>query len=159
MKELILVRHAKSGWDYNVEDENRPLTQGGIKRAQTLAQILKEKLPFMPEFWQSSHAARATHTSLIFARTFNAFNQLVISEDQYTFNARVLLQLIHELPNEFESAILFGHNDALNILVNQMAGIHVHFGTANVAWLSFETNNWSNVEKGKLRLLLSKNDL
>ena len=32
MKELILLRHAKSSWDSNVEDRNRPLSQKGIDR-------------------------------------------------------------------------------------------------------------------------------
>ena len=32
MKELILLRHAKSSWDYNVEDRNRPLSEKGIDR-------------------------------------------------------------------------------------------------------------------------------
>ena len=32
MKEIILLRHAKSSWEYDVEDRNRPLSQKGIDR-------------------------------------------------------------------------------------------------------------------------------
>ncbi len=32
MKELILLRHAKSSWDNNLEDRNRPLTEKGVNR-------------------------------------------------------------------------------------------------------------------------------
>ncbi len=32
MKELILLRHAKSSWEYSVEDRNRSLTEKGVHR-------------------------------------------------------------------------------------------------------------------------------
>ena len=32
MKELILLRHAKSSWDNDLDDRNRPLTEKGVNR-------------------------------------------------------------------------------------------------------------------------------
>ena len=32
MKRLVLLRHAKSSWDFNVSDKDRPLTEKGVNR-------------------------------------------------------------------------------------------------------------------------------
>ena len=44
MKQLILVRHAKSSWkDAGIEDHDRPLNKRGERDAPYMAQVLKEK--------------------------------------------------------------------------------------------------------------------
>ena len=45
MKEIILLRHAKSSWEYDVEDRNRSLSQKGIDRiTKTSKKFLTIKL-------------------------------------------------------------------------------------------------------------------
>ena len=39
MKELILLRHAKSSWDLNVSDKERPLTEKGINRIKMISAV------------------------------------------------------------------------------------------------------------------------
>ena len=41
MKELILIRHAKSSWKYNVIDHERPLTDRGLEDAMLVSNYLK----------------------------------------------------------------------------------------------------------------------
>ena len=44
MKELILIRHAKSSWSNPLlEDFERPLNKRGAKNAPFMAKILKQK--------------------------------------------------------------------------------------------------------------------
>lgn len=44
MKQLLLIRHAKSSWeDESLDDIDRPLNNRGKKEASLLAQLLKEK--------------------------------------------------------------------------------------------------------------------
>ena len=38
-KKLILLRHAKSSWQYAVEDRNRPLTVKGIERIKAVSKV------------------------------------------------------------------------------------------------------------------------
>ena len=38
MKELIILRHSKSSWDYNVDDINRPLSESGIHKIEKIAE-------------------------------------------------------------------------------------------------------------------------
>ena len=37
MKTVILVRHGKSSWEYNVSDRDRPLMERGIKDVNKVA--------------------------------------------------------------------------------------------------------------------------
>ena len=39
MKKLVLLRHAKSSWDLNVSDKDRPLTEKGINRIKMISVV------------------------------------------------------------------------------------------------------------------------
>ena len=41
MKELILIRHGKSSWDYPVSDKDRPLQERGINDAHLVSNTFK----------------------------------------------------------------------------------------------------------------------
>jgi phosphohistidine phosphatase len=43
MKTLILVRHAKSSWKYDVEDVNRPLKNRGITDANLVSRAFNNR--------------------------------------------------------------------------------------------------------------------
>lgn len=160
MKNLIIVRHAKSSWAKNVEDKNRALTSGGIERAKAHAGILKNHLDFDPEYWVSSHAMRALHTAVIFADEFQHIDNLKIQKSLYTFSATELRNAIHNFPDVLESAIIFGHNDACHQLIIELLGEHLpEFKTASVACIEFKQNRWENISDGELKFLISKEEI
>jgi phosphohistidine phosphatase len=41
MKKLVLIRHAKSSWEHDVIDHERPLNKRGTKDASIIAEALK----------------------------------------------------------------------------------------------------------------------
>ena len=45
MKKLILIRHAKSSWSYDVSDRDRPLTEKGIRKTEKIS-IASKKIFF-----------------------------------------------------------------------------------------------------------------
>ena len=82
MKQIILMRHGKSSWDYDVSDKDRPLKERGINDAHMVAKTFGLHAPSI-DFIYSSPANRALHTSMIFVRNlefdlskFNVTNQL-----------------------------------------------------------------------------------
>lgn len=157
MKNLIIVRHAKSSWDYDISDYDRPLLPRGIERAQNHAEILKNKLTEVPSFWATSYATRALHTAVIFSKEFHQLERLNIKQDLYTFFYLDLKKAIAEFPNEVDSAIIFGHNDASIDLINFFTGDSLfEFKTASVASLSFKQESWHDIADGKLNFLISK---
>lgn len=157
MKNLIIVRHAKSSWDYDISDYDRPLLPRGIDRAQSHAALLKGKLNETPTFWASSYATRALHTAVIFSKEFHQLERLNIKQDLYTFFYLDLKKAIAEFPNEMDSAIIFGHNDACIDLIGFLTGESLfEFKTASVASISFKQDNWHDIADGKLNFLISK---
>ena len=61
MKKLILIRHAKSSWSFDVSDRDRPLTEKGIRKTEKIS-IASKKIFFNAEVFYSSPANRALHT-------------------------------------------------------------------------------------------------
>jgi phosphohistidine phosphatase len=95
MKELILLRHAKSSWEYAVSDLNRPLIEKGIKRIINVASLSASVFENQEVFF-SSPANRAIHTTTILMNAMNInFQKLQICESLYTFDSERLLSFIH----------------------------------------------------------------
>ena len=53
MKNLVLLRHAKSSWDYDVADRNRPLAKKGIQRIQAMAKVCESTFTSVQQYYSS----------------------------------------------------------------------------------------------------------
>ena len=157
MKELILLRHAKSSWDYAVSDRNRPLTEKGMKRITNMA-TASSSLFKKQEIIFSSPANRAMHTATLLIHTLGiAFEKLNIKEELYTFNTSNLLQLIHSIDDEFDKVICVGHNPAFSSAVSYLSDTTIgNLPTAAWAHIVFEQSEWSQVNAGSCNLGLPK---
>src|SRR5688572_27194068 len=70
MKELLLVRHAKSSWDdFSVKDFDRPLNDRGKRDAPDMAKRVRDKDIEIDAFI-SSPAKRARKTAEAFAKEY-----------------------------------------------------------------------------------------
>ena len=71
MKQVIIIRHAKSSWsDFSLSDFERPLDTRGLHDAPLMAERLKN-LGYLPQKLCSSNAARAKETSQYFSKINN----------------------------------------------------------------------------------------
>jgi phosphohistidine phosphatase len=64
MKTITLVRHAKSSWEYDVNDKERPLKKRGFKDANLVSMAFKKRGLEM-DWVFSSPANRALSTCMI----------------------------------------------------------------------------------------------
>ena len=105
MKELILLRHAKSSWEYSVSDRNRPLTEKGMKRIAQMATV--SSILFKDqEIIFSSPANRALHTATLLMNTVAIdFEKLKVNELLYTFDASQVLEFIHSIGDKYVKVI------------------------------------------------------
>ena len=157
MKELILLRHAKSSWEYSVSDLNRPLLEKGIKRIINVAS--GSALVFEnQEVFFSSPANRAIHTSIILMNALNInFQKLQVCESLYTFDSVQLLSFIHEIDNSFSKVVCVGHNPAFSNVITYLSDTTVvNLPTAAWAKIVFDVPEWSNVKNGICSLGLPK---
>lgn len=122
--EILIVRHAEAldmdGTNI-LTDEERPLSQRGLKQAKRLRKSLK-KLKWNPDFVLTSPLVRAKHTAQL------VFPKLVSPSKTYFEKAELkpgatpetVVSALHDLA--FEKIALFGHMPDLAILTSWLLG-------------------------------------
>lgn len=160
MKTLTLLRHAKSGWDDPVaRDFDRPLNPKGQRAAQAIGRHMKaEGLGFDTVI--ASPAARVTETLEHVGQGYGS--DLAPAWDQriYLASAATLLDLVHDLPDAAETALMVGHNPGLEELVlglvpsgDLRGDVEMKFPTASLAEIHFAVDRWRDVQPGKGELV------
>lgn len=110
MKSIILVRHGKSSWEYDIIDHERPLKPSGEQDAKLVAnQFIKTN--DIPQNIYSSTAKRAFKTCDIFLKVFNLSENFIKTNDNlYDFGGENAIDFIKALSNKIDCAMIFGHN-------------------------------------------------
>ena len=160
MKQLLLLRHAKSSWESLAEDRNRSLTQGGVNRIKRIAKASSELFKSY-EVVFSSPANRAMHTACVMMcevqMPFEYFN---LREQLYTFKVSELINFIKSLPDHYSKVICVGHNPAFTYAVSTLSTTNLdHLPTAAWAQIQFEQNKWEYIKNGKAQIGLPKDIL
>ena len=150
MKELLVLRHAKSSWEWSVEDRNRPLQPKGIKAIITVAQHWKKDFQVF-ETIVSSPANRALHTATILAHEIGfPLSQVSIKEALYSFNSEDVLRQIKQLDDRFSKIILVGHNPAFSYAADYLSvKPTTELKTADWISLTFAQSLWAYVANGQ----------
>jgi len=160
MKNLILIRHAKSSWDAPLKDIDRPLEQRGIKDAHLVSTSCIKFIPKTFLIW-SSTAKRASETALIFGQNFSyPLENIVFKEELYTFDHQTLEKIVKTIPDSYDNIILFGHNEAITNFVNKFGDVFVdNVSTSGFVSLQFDSNTWQVLEKGRTLKTIFPKDL
>ncbi|MCD0476611.1 histidine phosphatase family protein [Flavobacterium sp. EDS] len=160
MKNLILIRHAKSSWEAPLKDFDRPLVKKGIHDAHNVSANISNFLPKTFLMW-SSTAARAVETALIFAQNISyPIESIIYKDDLYTFDEKQLEKVIKSCNNTFESVILFGHNEAITNFVNKFGDVFIdNVPTSGFVSLQFEAESWDKIDKGRTQKTIFPKDL
>ncbi len=155
MKTLYLVRHAKSSWKYtNLDDFERPLNKRGRKNAPFMGRILK-KLKVAPDLVISSPANRAATTARIIADSIDyPLEKIHYNETIYASSEHELIQVIQQLGDAVNRAMLVSHNPALTDLANTIADTAIsNIPTCGVVGLNLNISSWVKIgeQRGKLK--------
>lgn len=149
MKKLILIRHAKSSWEFPMEDHERPLQQKGVSNSHIVFEKLAKCLPDRFLIW-SSTAKRSVDTAKIFTENLNIPNELVVLKNSlYTFDYKELANIIKQCDSDIPNLIVFGHNDAITDFVNKFGNkFFEKVPTSGGIIISFNVDNWKNITQG-----------
>ena len=152
MKNLILIRHAKSDWNNTTTDVNRPLSDKGIKDAFKVPDFIDKFLPKKFVVW-SSIAKRAKDTAIIYAENLSIpLETIIFKNDLYTFDVNMLEKCIKSCDNKYSSLVLFGHNNAIIDFVNKFSNTKLDsVPTSSYISLTFKENNWQEISEGILQ--------
>ena len=160
MKNLVLIRHAKSSWEYDLSDYQRPLEKRGITDAHLVSGEFKAK-KFHPDKIFSSHANRALSTCKIFLENLGlSDNLLVISQELYDFGGRNVEKFIKSIDNQLNNVIIFGHNYAFTNISNSFGSTFIdNLPTCGLVWIQFDIDSWKDVNSGTTKLIIKPKDL
>lgn len=149
MKNLLFMRHGKSSWELDVNDQDRPLAQRGIDDANLVGKrLLNEGLNL--DFAFSSPANRALHTAMICLRNINhPLHNFQVAPQLYDFSGNQVLNFVKELNDQFETIMIFGHNHAFTYLANDLGNTYIeNVPTSGFVRIQFNVSAWKDIQKG-----------
>jgi phosphohistidine phosphatase len=161
MKTLFLLRHAKSSWhDQSLADFERPLNGRGRRAAELMGHYLKTN-SILPEMVLSSPAVRARETLELVIKTAEWATEVRYDQRIYEASDIRLAEVVSEIDNERNAAMLVGHNPGLEQLLLLLTAETVEISTGTLAKVALDTNEWTNAihKRGTLELLVNPRDL
>ncbi|MCX7798288.1 MAG: histidine phosphatase family protein [Melioribacter sp.] len=156
MKNLFLVRHAKSSWeDPSLSDVERPLNKRGKRDAPFMGNLLKSK-GFLIEAVYTSNAKRALMTAESFLKELNLDkNKLIVDENIYEAGIKELNNVVNNILEKFNSVILVGHNPGLTAFANFLGDKYIdNIPTCGIVGIEFQVKSWKEIERGKGKTFL-----
>lgn len=149
MKQLHLIRHAKSSWDDpSLGDHQRPLNARGQRASVLMGTAMSMHLKDTPAVFVSS-AVRAQQTFQGLVSGWTALEKTVSTTDDrlYTFDAHDLIAWLSEADDRLDHMAVIGHNPALSALARLLYPqlTRSRLPTATWLWLSFDNVSWRSV--------------
>jgi phosphohistidine phosphatase len=160
MKNLILIRHAKSSWDSPSTDKDRSLANRGVEDAHLVSSHIASFLPKKSIIW-SSTAKRARDTATIFLQNMTyPLESIIFKEELYTFDVNELARIIRSCNNSYDCVIVFGHNEAITDFVNKFGDTFIdNVSTSGFVSIDFDTDLWENIREGQTKKVVFPRDL
>ena len=153
MKQLLLMRHAKSSWkELALSDHDRPLNKRGKADAPRMGEYLSS-VGLVPDVILCSTAKRAKQTAR-FLVTECSFDGLVIYYPAlYHGGTEEFIEALEGLDDEIETAMIIGHNPGMEYSLEDFCGENEVMPTAAIAYIQFEFTTWKDIgtaDMGKL---------
>lgn len=153
MKTLYILRHAKSDWgDAGLSDYERPLNKRGKAAAPLMGELMKNK-GFQPNAIISSPAVRAKQTAELVRGAAELKGAINFDSRIYEAGVQTLLQIVGEIEDAHDSAMIVGHNPGLEGLVKILTGESQPMPTAALAIADLDIDCWNQITSatGELR--------
>lgn len=151
MKDLHLLRHAKSSWsDPARSDRERPLNKRGQRDAPRMGKALRQFLSPLPLAVSSACRAQLTLAGLCEGWPELALLEHGNEEELYTFSATGLATWIRRQQHDPPALFLLSHNPGLTDLVNFLDGgvALYNLPTAGYAHLAVDVDHWHELRPG-----------
>ena len=148
MRELLILRHAKSSWAHaGLDDHDRPLNKRGLRDAPRMGQLLRE-LGLVPDVILSSTAVRAATTAAMAAEACGFEGDLHRTPALYLAAPETMVDLVNELADGCPRVMIVAHNPGLEELVFALTGRDEVFPTAALAAVRAPIENWNELALG-----------
>lgn len=147
MRELTLIRHAKSSWsDPNLSDFERPLNARGMRDLPPLGQRIVE-FELFPDLILSSGAVRAIATAETVSHALDMPVEAIQEiPELYESCYETLLNVLQNQSDCYRHIMVFGHNPGLEDLSYFLThDVLNKFPTAGVLHIHLSITRWSEL--------------
>jgi phosphohistidine phosphatase len=166
MKYLTLIRHAKSDWETNASDHERPLNERGRRNAPVVARFLARTylgangvaalLP-LPERLVTSTALRAKTTAELMQPELGIEAARITLEPRaYLAEPKTLLQVVREFNDTWHHVMLFSHNSGISDFARKLLRrdhLDEEMPTCAAVLLELPWDSWAATEWEEARLV------
>lgn len=148
MKELLLVRHAKSSWQQDLPDRERPLARRGERAAPEMGRRLAVA-GTVPDLVLTSDAVRARSTAAALARAAGLDTAALATETRlYDADAQAITDLARGLDDALDRVAFVGHNPALHEAVECLCDLRPEkLPTAAVVRIRWPIERWRDLSE------------
>ncbi len=147
MKELIIIRHAKTERpQMGQRDFDRRLTGRGKRQMADLLGHLGNSLNDV-ELVLVSAAQRTQETYALLAEAFGGA-EVQFFEDLYLCSSQTVLKILSQHAEHQNKVVYIGHNEGLSDLVAYLQDDYVHVPTGGFLNFSFEVGQWPHIVRG-----------
>ena len=120
MHRLHLLRHAKSSWDSDLEDAQRPLAKRGRQAARLIGETLPKAIGAL-DLVLCSTALRARETAELALADFAPASKILYEDALYLATPATLIRRLRRLDEAYGSVMVVGHNPGLHELALVLA--------------------------------------
>ena len=161
-KTILIVRHAKSSWDFaELSDHDRPLNNRGKRDAPRIGKKLLEE-GLTPKLIISSSAVRAYSTAKKVAKGCAYDGEIIVDSSLYGSGYQKYLDALKNQNDKNDMIMLVGHNPYSEQLLETLTGKMITMPTCAVACVRLSIRMWNDVNaqtKGELLNLLRPKEL
>ncbi len=164
MKELLVIRHAKSSWANAFQgDFERPLNDRGHRDAPAMAERMMKRGVGIQCF-ASSTANRALTTAVYFAEAYGKNKKdILLLPELYHAPKEKFYDVIARLPDHYNTVALFSHNPGITDFVNSLTNTRIdNMPTCGIFAIKTEIKEWRSFRDGEKEFWFfdyPKNDL
>jgi phosphohistidine phosphatase len=148
MKSLLVIRHAKSSWEW--EDKNdfdRPLNDRGKRDAPAMAGRLLSRA-VVPHLLVSSPAKRARKTAELFAAELGIPPAgILFKSELYHAAVSTFYEVIGDLDDKADIAAVFSHNPGITEFVSGLTSVRIdNMPTCGIFGVHLQTPSWRDFQ-------------
>ena len=152
MKNLYLIRHAKSDWsDMSKSDFERGLNKRGEKAIFTMADALLEN-GVMPDLIVSSSAKRAKLTARGLANEIRYSGKIKYLDELYMAEPLEIVTIIKKIKDKYDNVFIVGHNPETTELTDLMLDEYIdNVPTLGIVAFELPIQQWQKFKPEKAR--------
>lgn len=155
-----MVRHAKSSWENNLPDHQRPLNNRGESDAVIVSSYVSKQLA-PPDKILVSTATRAQNTAAYFIKAFSiSLNDVKNHSELYDFSGQSVMEVIKNSSDNINTLMIVGHNHAFTSIANILGNVYFdNIPTCGFVKIDFNVTQWKQISTGKTSFKVFPKDL